>query len=134
MSKVVFIEFSDGGRPFAAATDDDKYYDIEYYKANDQLFADYSGGGLYMEGADNKYWLAAGYELPIINGSGNPAPPENRLKRKPRKYTGNLWDWAISGQCMYCSVCDDMIPEDALCSHVWWDSETGWWSTPDDRK
>lgn len=129
-AKVVLIEFQDN-RPFAAVEIDSRgntrYYDIEWCKRDQQLYAHYSGNRLYLESQDNKFWAAVGYEPDNYK-------PENRLANKPKKYRGELENWTLFDDCLYCSICDDWLPEEDTCDHIWWDEELGDFSTPYDRK
>jgi hypothetical protein len=135
--KVVMIEFSKTGRPFAVVRKDEKgyseYFDIEWCERDQQLYADEAGNGFYLGRKDNKFWLSAGMPLPLVKGIA-PANPDNRLIRRPRGYGGDLWDWAIQCECEHCSICGDSFPDNDLCEHIYWDDEAGWWSTPDSRK
>lgn len=140
MSDIIFIEFNDDGRPFAAAVRNSGgevlHFDIEYCKRDDTLYADCSGGGVYLEGYQHQYWLAGSEHMVYCyneKGERVLAPPENRLAEIPEAYQGDLWDWAIESQCIGCSACEDILPAFDLCQHVWWDDEAEGWSTPDSR-
>lgn len=49
----------------------------------------------------------------------------------------DLLDWlehnAKEDKAVYCSECDDWLPDEYPCDHIWWCSKTGWWSTPSER-
>ena len=38
---------------------------------------------------------------------------------------GDPFEDGIEGQCEYCTVCDDWLPDDSLCSHLFEDVRTG---------
>ena len=134
MAKVIFIEFSDNGRPFSVVTRADNgnlsRFDVEYCKRDGCLYADESGSDIYLENRTHKYWCGEGIGV-VTDGREIPAPPENRLAKLPEEYAGDWWDWINYANTVYCEKCDDCLPspdfENRLCDHIRWNDEAEGW-------
>lgn len=120
--KVIMIEFDENGRPFAVTRKSklgyNEHFYIEWCQRDRKFYAENSGNGYYLESVNNKFWLTSGYPLPYDGEGEKPASPENRLSRRPNGFGGDLWDWANEGECQYCSICDDYLPDDNSCDHI----------------
>lgn len=63
-----------------------------------------------------------------------------RLRAPPKAFrseTGDLLNWlevhGIERDSVWCSECNDSMPDDELCKHCSWCDKIGWYSTPGDR-
>ena len=45
----------------------------------------------------------------------------------------NPFDHALESEVEYCSKCDDHLPTDDLCEHIWWCEKCGEYSIPGSR-
>lgn len=133
-------------------------YDVDYSKSYGYIFH-MSGGGGGMEIETSGIYFSSGNpavkEMPVQYVDPKDEPPwegsgtlairkRNRTRRlrklpdlfKPRRGE-DLLDWleqnAIQGDSVWCSDCDDHLPEESLCEHCWLCDATGMYSTPDER-
>jgi hypothetical protein len=64
-----------------------------------------------------------------------------RLRAVPKAFDmepgWDLLDWlehrAIDAPTVYCSTCNDRLPDTDLCEHCWWCEKKAWYSTPSER-
>lgn len=99
--RVLFIEFAtsehyEGLKPFSFVTDDDCRYDVKYDPRDGALVYNCSGFGrcypvCYLEQSKHPYWSDEG--IVVTKNSGEPAPPENRVKELPVEYQGRFDEW-----------------------------------------
>lgn len=134
---LVLVEFVEG-RPFSVITTDGRgfdYYDIDWCRRDGELYGHKSGFGAStpMVGSveypySGMYWLADGYEFPVT-------PLAVRLPEMPAEYTGDslqrYLDMEIS--TVGCQICNDRLPDDEPCEHIWWCYRCGMFSEPSER-
>lgn len=133
-SRLILLEFDSDMKPFAAVYDDDGYYeyfDIDYFRKSDMLYYHKSGGGgkclnVYRE---HKYWAANRITVMANDDQGEEilALKEN-LIAIPEKYSGPIDDWACDGETVWCTVCQDNLPNDDICRHLFWSKSRRWWA------
>jgi hypothetical protein len=46
------------------------------------------------------------------------------------RYPGDPFRDAIEQDCRSCSICNDSLPVEDLCDHVWWCETDGWYRGP----
>lgn len=123
--RLLYVEFDTQGRPFSVfAVGPDGYcegYDVEYCRRDDRLYSSMSSAGFIPDEVTpincRRYWLAAEMEGQIVFG-----PQARRLKGFPRGWSASKVLELIEGDdvdCYSCSFCDDEIPWDSPCDHVW---------------
>ena len=47
--------------------------------------------------------------------------------------SANPFEMALHGDTVYCSRCEDDLPSEHLCHHIWWCDKCGWYSSPSER-
>lgn len=133
-------------------------YDVTLSKRHGYLFHASGFGGCEPVIVGSPYYASAGFcisESPctLIDSDDNePYTSEKtrairernktrRLSAVPRAFKlepgQDILDWltchAIDTPSVYCSECDDSMPDDELCEHCWWCEKISWFSTPSDR-
>lgn len=128
-----------------------KTYDVDWCKRDGRYYYHMSGCGPLPNYVSGIYWcysLAMVKEKPstIINAASRKLNATRRLRRVPpsfmkssyggTRYT-EIFDW-LQNECIEdstncCSMCDDMIPDEGPCEHIWWCEKLALWSTPSDR-
>lgn len=102
------ITWSSDGKPFSVecGTDYIKTYDVDWCKRDQALYYHWSGSG-----PETKNYT------------------DNGLNKLPEGIT--TFDQLIEHLDMaeeetsYCRICDDRLPDGALCDHLHWDDEEG---------
>lgn len=118
VTRVLFVEFSSDGRPFAIVTTAGNY-DVEYCRASDEYLARDGGSAGY--GSGKKWWAHADFTLP----PQRQGQYGKRLKRLPKPWTLTrlleITENACSG-ILYCWICKDWYDgtwKAWVCDHVW---------------
>lgn len=144
--KVVFIEQIKEGRSwrtYRVVTSNGRTldeFDVEWCRRDETYFFDKSGSGpdnqgIYLHrliGPKGRIWLAPGY----FCYDGGKAHIRDRISLDEfgyavlPKYPGNPFADAIEQDCQSCSICEDYLPVENLCEHVWWCRTLGWYAGP----
>lgn len=119
--QVVCVEFESAAWPFSVVVMNERggtdFYQIEWCRRDRCLYSHMSGfgGNPYLSGYD-PYWA-----LPDVSLAGI-VRPELRLDRMPPPFTFEAILELVGDGCdetHYCSVCDDHLPTEHLCGHIW---------------
>jgi hypothetical protein len=120
-------------------------YDVDWCKRDQSYVFHQSGGGPTPIEIDGLYWASEGAPITerpcqLVDDDARERNATRRLPEVPIDIEGcaDVLDWlentAQDEGTEYCSVCDDRLPTDDLCEHIWWCEETAWYSTPDERR
>lgn len=140
---VVIIHYDDDGHPFGVQTRTGPHgpkqhfgvdhFDFEWSKRDACSYFHKSGGGpfkavtlLAVEGSILRIWAADCVSL--VDSEGRPITYRRALDLGYERLDaplGDPFEDGIEGQCEYCAVCDDWLPDDSLCSHPFEDVRTG---------
>jgi hypothetical protein len=122
-------------------------YDFAWCKRNGALYYDLSGSGgrFYIHPLcrpNDPPRCALWWERSLVWPTNGGNCSHRRLSDKTvRRFgydilanpLGNPFDDACWGNTEYCVRCDDHLPADELCSHVWWCEKCGDFSKPGSR-
>jgi hypothetical protein len=133
------------------------HYDVDWCKTYGYyIFHMSGGGGDIPQSVDGLYWRTEGFRVkekatklcqPAEGGGIDKAATKyirlrnrtRRLNSLPKDLRGEsdllafLECHGVQDESVYCSVCQDDLPGDGHCEHVWWCDHVGWWSTPEER-
>lgn len=137
---VELVETAGAWRPHRVETEH-ACYDFEWCTRDGVCYYDdvgtggYESGGIYVDtlcaGARGRLWIAPTH-WPYRNGD-----PEHR-RLSPEEVSALGWDLleeqpadpfaeAEESDTRWCLTCNDALPEQNLCSHVWYCETDGWW-------
>lgn len=124
--EIIIVEFSNDGKPFTVVTQSEYgdgygYWSFEWSKQSDCFLYNESGGGSWPYSITEKeYWVKAD-SLPslVTNEIGS----KQRIHFDPTDLFND--NWAVSAR--WCNICEDFIPTEEICKHIWWDGEVGLW-------
>jgi len=132
--KIILIEFDAGGHPFRVETLEGRSmrtYDFNWCKRDATLYYYNSGSGpdtgavsidklIPEEGETHNLWIRNTHQtLPLdLTCLGwtelDVEPPDP-------------FEGAEECETVFCSACMDELPNDRLCTHVWWCDTDGWY-------
>lgn len=127
MEPIVFIEFTEEGRPFTVITEDGKIFDFEWVAKYGCYYYNHSGTDPDLSPVDayGPYWAAAGVEV------------AEKTETATRVADGffdfsELFENASEGDVIYCQVCEEWMPEDDAYGHrhLWYDDFRCLWIGP----
>lgn len=133
---LLLVEFDDKGRPFAAYAQDAPerglhIYDIDWCERDQCYYSHMSGGGAIEPWAERRYWAAQSVQE--VRHSEGRVP--KRLKQMPRPHSISSIVHQLESdetRTIYCSICEDHLPDSCPCSHIEWCDECSIWATPDE--
>lgn len=131
-------------------------YDVDWCKRDGLYYYHMSSGGPLLPDhpmpVDGIYWserpdIVKEQPSTLVNAASRKRNKTRRLARIPKAFTRDRWksnatypdifawleDNGVQGSVNYCSECEDEIPDDQPCEHIWWCEEHGLWSTPSER-
>jgi hypothetical protein len=133
-------------------------YDVDLSRTYGYVYHESGCGGTPEVDVEGIYWASAGatvFEHPTRLVASLDKPPwksketlairsrnrTRRLKKLPKTFRlesgKDLLDWlernAIEGETVWCSTCQDRLPDRDLCRHCWWCDTACGYSTPDER-
>lgn len=121
-------------------------YDINLSKEYGYIWHASGGGGGGKVEVSGIYFASAGLSIKekpstLVSRVARKRNKTRRLRSPPPSFAlkdgHDLFDWlmwnAIEGNTVWCSTCDDCMPETDPCRHVWWCEKTTGWSTPSER-
>jgi len=107
-------------------------WDVNWCERDQDYYVHETGGWtgrLYLnrmiEGCQEKFWAADGIEFCLDTGGYDEITPEQvaslgyvrvLLPELPEDLTKTCEEQS----CQWCESCDDMIPDNGLCSHMYW--------------
>lgn len=119
-------------------------YDFDWCKRDQTTFFEQSGRGpdnkgIYLHrliSPKGRIWLAPGY----FCYDGGKSHSQDRISPDEihlvfgyavlSKYPGNPFVDAVEQTSHHCSICEDFLPVEDLCDHVWWCYTLGWYVGP----
>lgn len=114
-------------------------YDVDWSKRDATYYYDKSGGGpdnglIYLHRlieAHGRIWLAPGY---ACNDGGlsdeTPIDPLQFGYEILHQFPGDPFAEGLEQDARYCSICEDCVPVENPCAHVWWCQTDGWYRGP----
>ena len=120
---IIIVEFSSDGKPFTVITECEyggyACYDFKWSKQSECFLYHQSGGGSWpYEITAKEYWVKD--ETPLLY-----LKFECESKQRKNFDPTDLFNdnWGVTAQ--YCSICEDFVPTEDICKHLWWDEEIG---------
>lgn len=121
-----------------------KHYDVDFCKRDQSYCYHMSGAGpANVSSVSTIYWTAEGVEVKeepclFVDEARRERNRTRRISEIPAEFGGmDLLQWLGTNACetdtVYCSECDDQIPCESLCGHVWFCVTVGDYSTPIER-
>lgn len=129
-------------------------YNFDWCRRDKSLYYHLSGSGgrFYVSPICKEYrkppraaiWYDDGFVRPTNAGNSSHRPLSNGtlvkwgydVLGKPVSILGNTanpFDEACHGETVYCSRCNDWLPEESTCRHCYWCDECAIFSTPSER-
>lgn len=127
MEPIVFIEFTEEGRPFTVITEDGAIFDFEWVAKYGCYYYNHSGTDpdVAIIDAYGPYWAAPGVEV---------SEKTETATRVADDYFdfSELFENASEGEVIYCSVCEEWMPEEEGYGHrhFWYDDDSCTWVGP----
>jgi hypothetical protein len=139
--EVMFVEYDGDGHPFNVLTRAPRkdgggfscdQWDFDWSKHMGCSYFHKSGGGQTVvtlhgvEGVISRIWAAD--SMSLVDPKGRPITYRRALElgyeRLPAPL-GDPFEDAHEGQCECCAICNDWLPDDSLCAHLFEDARTG---------
>lgn len=131
-------------------------YDVDWCRRDGLYYYHSSSGGPLMPNnpmpVDGIYWsakpeLVKEQSSTICNRASRKRNKTRRLAGIPRAFTKYRWksshkyrdifDWLQDNgredTAIFCAECEDHLPVENPCEHIWWCEVNGWWSIPTER-
>ena len=145
--RIIFVEFTDYAgewRPFRVVTQGVSGglvdIDVEWCMRDSELFCHESGysgddGWVHVHrlspGHRSRLWIAEGYKLYNGGSAGHVEIDPNAFGYDMvTEIPDDILREASEGSTYYCTICDDFLPGDFMCNHVWWCETLGWYAGP----
>lgn len=121
------------------------HYDVDYCKRDKEFIYHCSGGGgSFEQEVSGIYWAskdAVIKEEPcnLFDEKACKRNATRRLTRWPKGFgllrddDAEKWLYRLGSEddTVYCDICEDHLPSQDLCAHVWWCEEVGWYVPTD---